>query len=175
MTLSTRRRVVILGATGSIGRQALEVVAAHPDRLEVVGLSAGSNVAALRDLAQTFPGAALAVADEAEASLLAAAVGRSVGHGLAGMVAVAGAPDVDVVLVGVSGALGLAPTLAAIRAGRKVAFANKETLVAAGDVVMGALARSPDAGMCPMPSTRSTARFGSACAANRSRPCARSC
>ncbi|MEB3204178.1 MAG: 1-deoxy-D-xylulose-5-phosphate reductoisomerase [Candidatus Sericytochromatia bacterium] len=155
MPLPTRRRLVILGATGSIGRQALEVVAAHPDRLEVVGLSAGANVAALRDLALAFPGAALAVADEAEAHRLTHALGRHVGHGLSGMVAMAGAPDVDVVLVGVSGALGLAPTLAAIRAGRKVAFANKETLVAAGDVVMGALARSAGAELWPVDSEHS--------------------
>ncbi|MEB3237642.1 MAG: 1-deoxy-D-xylulose-5-phosphate reductoisomerase [Candidatus Sericytochromatia bacterium] len=155
MALPARRRLVVLGATGSIGRQALEVVAAHPDRLEVVGLSAGRNVAALRDLAEAWPDAALAVAEASDANALARALGRPVAHGVAGMIELASAPAVDVVLVGVSGALGLGPTLSAIRAGRKVAFANKETLVAAGDVVMEALANAPEAELWPVDSEHS--------------------
>ncbi|MEB3298840.1 MAG: 1-deoxy-D-xylulose-5-phosphate reductoisomerase [Candidatus Sericytochromatia bacterium] len=151
----TCRRLVILGSTGSIGRQALEVAAAHPDRLEVVGLAAGRNLDVFVEQARAFPSAKLSVAAEADALALSTVLERPVAHGVAAMVDMAGGEGADLVLVGVSGALGLSPTLAALRAGRKVAFANKETLVAAGDLVMATLRAHPEAELWPVDSEHS--------------------
>jgi 1-deoxy-D-xylulose-5-phosphate reductoisomerase len=133
------RRLAILGSTGSVGRQALEVVAAHPDRLEVVGLAAGRKSAEFEDqCARWRPRLAVSAAD-----------------GPGDLIALAASPEVDVVVVGVPGLVGLEPTLAAIAAGKTVATANKETLVAAGDLVTCALARNPGAALHPVDSEHS--------------------
>ncbi|MDJ0323057.1 1-deoxy-D-xylulose-5-phosphate reductoisomerase [Cryobacterium sp. PH31-AA6] len=111
-----RRRVVILGSTGSIGTQALDVIKANPTRFEVVGLSAGSNRALLDSQAAEFEVDATALGiDEAEQLV------RDV--------------DADVVLNGITGSVGLGPTLAALAAGRTLALANKESLIVGGDLV----------------------------------------
>ncbi|TFC94627.1 MULTISPECIES: 1-deoxy-D-xylulose-5-phosphate reductoisomerase [Cryobacterium] len=111
-----RRRVVILGSTGSIGTQALDVIKANPTRFEVVGLSAGSNREMLDAQADEFDVEHTALgADEAEQLV------RDV--------------DADVVLNGITGSVGLGPTLAALRAGRTLALANKESLIVGGDLV----------------------------------------
>jgi 1-deoxy-D-xylulose-5-phosphate reductoisomerase len=109
-------RLAILGATGSIGRQALEVVRAHPDRLRVVALGAGTDA---RGLA--------AVAAEHGVSRTAL--------GTAGLIELATGDDVDLVLVGTPGVAALHATIAALEAGKRVALANKEVLVAAGHLV----------------------------------------
>ncbi|HVR88603.1 MAG TPA: 1-deoxy-D-xylulose-5-phosphate reductoisomerase [Candidatus Limnocylindria bacterium] len=109
-------RVAILGATGSIGRQALEVVAAHPDRLRVTALSANTRVDKVRALALS-----LGV--------------RHVATGAEDLGALVERDDVDLVLVATPGIAGLVPTLAALRAGKDVALANKEVLVVAGHLV----------------------------------------
>jgi 1-deoxy-D-xylulose-5-phosphate reductoisomerase len=134
----TRRRVVLLGATGSIGTQAVDVVRAHPDRFEVVGLAAGSDADGLAAMAAELGVRRVALADLAAAARLAAA--RSdleVLDGPAGVVALAGS-DADLVVNGVTGAVGLEPTLAALRAGTPVALANKESLIVGGDLVVAA-------------------------------------
>jgi 1-deoxy-D-xylulose-5-phosphate reductoisomerase len=134
----TRRRVVLLGATGSIGTQAVDVVRAHPDRFEVVGLAAGSDADGLAAMAAELGVRRVALADPAAAARLAAA--RSdleVLDGPAGVVALAGS-DADLVVNGVTGAVGLEPTLAALRAGTPVALANKESLIVGGDLVVAA-------------------------------------
>ena len=132
------RRLVLLGSTGSIGTQALEVVRAHPDRFEVVGLACGSSAEELVAQAREFGVTELAVADpDAARTVRAALPDASVRDGLAGVAELAGL-DVDVVCNGVTGARGLAPTLAALAAGTPVALANKESLVVGGPLVVAA-------------------------------------
>ncbi len=136
-----RKRIVILGSTGSIGRQTLDVVRAHPERLEVVGLAAGSRVKALAEQAAEF-GAAACVSDEARHAELRGLLGEGAAAGEAGLCELAARPEADLVVGAISGLAGLAPVLAALEAGNDVALANKEPLVAAGEAVTGAAARS---------------------------------
>jgi 1-deoxy-D-xylulose-5-phosphate reductoisomerase len=132
------RRVVLLGSTGSIGTQALEVVRAHPERFELVGLGAGTDAAALAAQADEFGVARLALADEAGAAdLRAARPDAEVLAGSAGLVELA-TTDADLVLNGITGAAGLEPTLAALATGTPVALANKESLIIGGDLVVAA-------------------------------------
>ncbi|HTC31374.1 MAG TPA: 1-deoxy-D-xylulose-5-phosphate reductoisomerase [Candidatus Acidoferrum sp.] len=122
----SRRRVAILGSTGSIGTQALDVAGMHPDRFEVVGLAAGRNVALLREQAQRF----------------APAVVTSAADGPEGLLQVAVDAHPDVVLAATDGAVAFDAVLAAIERGIDVAVANKELIVAAGEVMLAAAARS---------------------------------
>ena len=134
------KRVVILGSTGSIGRQALEVAAAFPDHLRVVGLAAGASDLFAEQLARWRPDVAALV--DPEASRRAArASGRAVLAGPEGVAAVAAWPESDLVLNAIVGFAGLAPTLAAIEAGKDVALANKEPIVAAGGLILAAASR----------------------------------
>ncbi|MEF2978193.1 1-deoxy-D-xylulose-5-phosphate reductoisomerase [Subtercola sp. YIM 133946] len=112
------RRVVILGSTGSIGTQALDVIRANPDTFEVVGLAAGSNRAAMDAQAAEF-----GVADVALGAVEAEQLVRDI--------------DADVVLNGITGSVGLGPTLAALEEGRTLALANKESLIVGGELVKG--------------------------------------
>jgi 1-deoxy-D-xylulose-5-phosphate reductoisomerase len=152
---ATPRRLAILGSTGSIGTQALEVVAAHPGRFAVCALAAGANVALLQEQALAHPAARLAVRDDEAARQLATRLGRPVLAGAGALVDLAVDPDIDTVVVGLSGAMGLEPTLAALRAGKKVAFANKETLVAGGALVMATARNTPGAEILPVDSEHS--------------------
>ncbi|MCW5940733.1 MAG: 1-deoxy-D-xylulose-5-phosphate reductoisomerase [Fimbriimonadaceae bacterium] len=120
----------MLGATGSIGVQTLDVIARHPDRLQVVGLAARSNGPKLHEQGAAHPGARLALFDES------AATRYGLAGGMGALVDLVTSADVDLVVVSVAGVIGLAPTLAAIRAGKDIALASKEVLVAAGEVVM---------------------------------------
>jgi 1-deoxy-D-xylulose-5-phosphate reductoisomerase len=132
------RRVVLLGSTGSIGTQALEVVRAHPDRFEVVGLAAGRDGAALAAQADEFGVRAVALGDHDAAAQLAAARSElEVRGGTAGVAELA-SMDADLVVNGMTGAVGLEPTLAALHAGTPVALANKESLIVGGDLVVAA-------------------------------------
>ena len=120
------KRLVVLGSTGSIGQQALDVVRRLPDELEVLGLAAGRNVDLLaRQIAEHHP---RYFAAERHLAPVGGAVRLSPEE-------LAGLPDADLVLVATVGSVGLAPTLAAIHAGTPVALANKEVLVVAGEVV----------------------------------------
>jgi 1-deoxy-D-xylulose-5-phosphate reductoisomerase len=126
--------VAILGSTGSIGRQTLDVIRSLPDRFRVVALSAGRNVTLLEEQAREFK--PRLICSEREADYLRERIG---GDGIraewAEMEEMAAHPDVDVVVVGTVGATGLGPTLAAARAGKAIAIANKEVLVMAGQIV----------------------------------------
>jgi 1-deoxy-D-xylulose-5-phosphate reductoisomerase len=134
----SRRRLVLLGATGSIGTQALEVVRAHPDRFEVVALGAGRDGALLAARAEEFGVTSVALGDVAAAEQLAASHPHlDVLDGPAGIAELA-ATDADLVLNGITGAVGLEPTLAALGAGTPVALANKESLIVGGDLVVAA-------------------------------------
>jgi 1-deoxy-D-xylulose-5-phosphate reductoisomerase len=134
-----RRRVVVLGSTGSIGAQALEVIAEHPDRFELVGLSAeGKTPDLLIAQARATGVPRIAVADSwAAAQIRAALPGVEVIDGVGAAAELAGSPC-DLVLNGISGSIGLRPTLAALKAGSLLALANKESLVAGGPLVKAA-------------------------------------
>ena len=139
-----RRRVVILGSTGSIGTNCLDVIASLPDRLQVVGLSAHANGAALLQQIERFRPhwAVLTDADAAQHVDRSAVSGTEFLAGCNGIERMAADPDVDIVVVAIVGAAGLFGTWAALEAGKTVAFANKETLVMAGPLVMHLAARS---------------------------------
>jgi 1-deoxy-D-xylulose-5-phosphate reductoisomerase len=130
------RRVALLGSTGSIGRQTVEVLAAHPDAFTVVALAAGSNAGLLEEQARQLRPRAVALGDEAALAGLDLPVATvRVGGGDA-LEALATRDDVDLVIVATGGVVSLRPVLAALRAGKVVATANKETLVAGGHLVM---------------------------------------
>jgi len=130
-------RLAIIGSTGSIGRNALDVVRQHRARYTVVALAAHSNAAVLLEQVREFAPRAIGIIDPAAAATLRAALpGRALQVGPAAVAAMAGADDTDTVLVSVSGVAGLAPALAAVRAGKRLALATKEVLVAAGALVL---------------------------------------
>jgi 1-deoxy-D-xylulose-5-phosphate reductoisomerase len=132
------RRVVLLGSTGSIGTQALEVVRAHPGRFEVVALAAGRDGDGLAAQADEFGVRDVALGDPDAARQLAAdRPDLAVRAGTAGVAELATA-DADLVVNGMTGAVGLEPTLAALHAGTPVALANKESLIVGGDLVVAA-------------------------------------
>jgi 1-deoxy-D-xylulose-5-phosphate reductoisomerase len=136
------KRLVILGSTGSIGRQALQVADALADRVRVVGVGANRDVDTLVQQVERWRPEAVAVADPSAAAALADRVAGWRGEVFAGPAAlerIAGWPSADVVLVAVVGVAGLVPTLAAISAGKDVALANKEALVAGGPLVQRAV------------------------------------
>lgn len=138
------KRLAILGSTGSIGQNALAVAAEHPGEFHVVGLAAGKNAQVLAKQIRAFRPLRVSVQDEAVArelkDLLAGQPPVEILTGSEGAVAVAASPEVDLVVSAMVGAVGLPPTLAAVEAGKSVALANKESLVAAGPLVMGAVA-----------------------------------
>lgn len=123
----SRKRIVLLGATGSIGASTLRVVAAHPERFEVVGLAAGRDAAGLQALAAQFGVKHLA---------LAAPNAEGIPAGEEALCKLAALPEADLVVMAIAGMAGYAPTLAAIEAGHDVALATKEVLVMAGTEVM---------------------------------------
>ena len=127
------RNLVLLGSTGSIGRQTLDVVRACGNRIRVYGLGAGSSAELLAEQAAEFHPVSVALASEDVPP--PAVAGVECLRGASGMEELVSRPEVDLVVVGTTGAAGLLPTLAALRAGKLVALANKETLVMAGPIV----------------------------------------
>jgi 1-deoxy-D-xylulose-5-phosphate reductoisomerase len=128
------KRIAILGSTGSIGVTTLDVVVRFPERFEVVALAAGRNVGRMAEQARRFRPRVLAVGDAAAADALRREVPEfddRIEYGADGLNAVATAADADLVVSALVGAVGLEPTLRAIRAGKNVALANKEVLVVA--------------------------------------------
>ncbi|CAN5758090.1 1-deoxy-D-xylulose-5-phosphate reductoisomerase [soil metagenome] len=138
------KRVAILGATGSIGRSALAVVAAHQDRLQVVAMAGGENATLFAEQARDAGPDTIAMTSPAALEAVQAALKRRGGpavtgsSGAEGLVAVATHPDAEVVLFASSGTAALDAVLAAIDAGKTIAIANKEILVMAGAIVMKA-------------------------------------
>ena len=140
--MAVRKRIVLLGATGSIGENTLRVLDAHRDRLELVGIGARANAAKLAAIARRFavPHVALgepqAATDAQRTGLFPP--GTIVHAGLDGITELATLPAADLVLVAIVGTTALRPTLAAIEAGKDIALASKEILVLAGKFVMAA-------------------------------------
>lgn len=139
-----KRRLAILGSTGSIGRQALDVVRQHPDCFEIELLTANNNSELLTKQALEFDPNNVVICNESKYSEVAQALqphGIKVFCGMDSVCDLVSAEDVDMVLTALVGFCGLRPTLAAITAGKPIALANKETLVAGGSVVMGMAAK----------------------------------
>ncbi len=140
-----KKRIAILGSTGSIGTSALAVADAHADRVEIIGLAAGGNASMFAAQVQRYRPRALAMASGSALDEMRAQLGGHVttaqGIGSEGMIAVATHPEVDVVLCASSGTAALDAVLAAIEAGKTIALANKEILVMAGGLVMDAARR----------------------------------
>ena len=132
-------RIAILGSTGSIGRSTLQVVSRHPERFEVVSLAANRRVDVLADQVSRFSPKRAVLADLDVARPSGGGVDWQSGR--EALIALAADPEVDVVVNALVGAAGLEPTLTALEAGHRLALANKESLVAGGDLVLEAAAR----------------------------------
>lgn len=157
MTASAPLRLAILGSTGSIGTQTLEVVAAHPDAFVVEVLAAGSNAAVLIEQARVFKPNVVVIHDTAQLAAVKAALlphDIKVYGGEEALADVVRMDSVDMVLAAIVGYAGLRSTLAAIEAGKQIALANKETLVVAGDLVTR-LAREKGVNLYPVDSEHS--------------------
>jgi 1-deoxy-D-xylulose-5-phosphate reductoisomerase len=151
------KKISILGSTGSIGRQTLQVVDMFPGEFEVVGLSAGSNLDLLVEQVHKYKPAVVSIMDQTRFLELRQALSGlrlEILCGEEGLTRVASYPTADVLVTAVSGSIGLTPTLEAIRQGKVIALANKETLVAAGSLVM-AEARKFGAQIIPVDSEHS--------------------
>jgi 1-deoxy-D-xylulose-5-phosphate reductoisomerase len=144
----------LLGSTGSIGRSTLDVVTAFPDKFRVAALAAGRNVELLAEQVKRFAPSLVSVAREEDITRLRELCPRftgTVAHGAAGLVACAALPETDTVVAGLVGAVGLSSAHAAVSAGKRLALANKETLVVAGEMVTRA-ARKAGAEIIPVDS-----------------------
>lgn len=142
--MSQVQQITVLGATGSIGLSTLDVIARHPERYQVFALTGHSRMAELEQLCLRHRPQFAVVADEArarvlQASLRTAGLATRVLAGEDGLCEVAADPQVDAVMAAIVGAAGLTPTLAAVRAGKKVLLANKEALVMSGALFMQAV------------------------------------
>jgi 1-deoxy-D-xylulose-5-phosphate reductoisomerase len=154
--MSRLANVAVLGATGSIGRNTLDVIGRHPDRFRAFALTANTQSEELFELCTLHRPRVAVLADPQGAEALrrrlaGADVATEVLAGEAGLVSAAARPEVDVVMAAIVGAAGLAPTLAAARAGKKLLLANKEALVMAGPIFMGAV-RAQGAELLPIDS-----------------------
>jgi 1-deoxy-D-xylulose-5-phosphate reductoisomerase len=147
------RRLVVLGATGSVGRSTLDVAARHPQRLQIFALTAARDADGLLELCRAHKPSIAVLVDEAAAAKLRAALAAEnirceVLSGAQALSDVACASEADIVMSAIVGAAGLLPTLAAVRAGKQTLIANKEPLVMAGRLLMREAAKS---GACILP------------------------
>src|SRR6266498_3242273 len=133
-----RKRVVVLGATGSIGESALKVARDIPERMEIVGLAANSNAEKLAAAANKVRPESLCLVDETKVEILRKALNYKprIFLGETGLREIACLTDADMVLIAIVGTGGLLPAMAAIEAGKDLAVASKEILVMAGEIVM---------------------------------------
>lgn len=132
-------KIAILGSTGSIGTQTLEVVRAYPEDIEVVALAAGNNIELLEAQVREFQPKLVSVASEERAAKLRVMLSDmdvTVASGMEGLIAVSTKEDAEMVVTAIVGMIGIQPTVAAIKAGKDIALANKETLVTAGHRIM---------------------------------------
>lgn len=136
------KKINLLGATGSIGTQTLDIIGANPELFTLTAMSAGKNIDRVTEIIQKFHPELVSVRDESDAAFLQREFpDTKIVHGEEGLIEAAVGLEADVLLNSVIGSVGLKPTLAAIAAGMTIAIANKETLVAAGDVVVQAAKR----------------------------------
>ena len=150
------KKIAILGATGSIGTQTLEVIRENGD-IQVVAMSAGANVSLFEKQIREFKPRLVATKDERSANELRTMIADmdvKVVGGMSGLIEVATAPQVTILVTAIVGMIGLRPTIAAIEAGKDIALANKETLVTAGHIIMP-LARANNVQILPVDSEHS--------------------
>lgn len=151
------KNIVVLGSTGSIGTQTLEIVDAYPDRLQVVALAAGSNVEKIEPQIRKYHPKKVVMFDEAAAKALKTKVADldvTVLAGMSGLIEICTMEEADVILTAVVGMIGITPTIEAIKAGKDIALANKETLVTAGHIIMP-LAKQMGVSILPVDSEHS--------------------
>ena len=151
------KNIVVMGSTGSIGTQTLEIIRSHPDELSAVALTANSSVDMIEKQAREFSPKLVAMYDEQSAKELAHALadtGITVVSGMEGLIEAATFDEADTVLTAMVGMIGIRPTIAAIKAGKDIALANKETLVCAGHIIMP-LIREHDVSLYPVDSEHS--------------------
>ncbi len=130
------KNISILGSTGSIGTQSLDIISRFPDKFKVVGLSTKGNIELLKEQIGKFKPKEVCVSDEKKADILKSKVSIPVHSGVEGLIKIAELEDNDTVLNALTGSSGLIPTIHAIRNKKNIALANKETLVIGGNIVM---------------------------------------
>lgn len=150
------RKIAIIGSTGSIGTQTLDVVKKHPERFSIEALAAGSNVELLLEQVKEFKPRIVSVGSKQLAEQISNALpqGTALFYGEEGLIQVAAQNDADIVITAIVGSRGLPATLAAISAGKDIGLANKETLVTAGHLVTE-LARNNNVSIIPVDSEHS--------------------
>ncbi|MFY0542753.1 1-deoxy-D-xylulose-5-phosphate reductoisomerase [Brevibacillus sp. H7] len=152
------KKISLLGSTGSIGKSTLEVVAQHPQDFSIVAMAAGTNVELLAEQVKQFQPQLVSVGNEQAAFALRDLLGETsaveITYGDKGLALAASHPEANFVMTAVVGSVGVAPTLAAIEAGKTIGLANKETLVSAGQIVMEA-ARDRGVAIIPVDSEHS--------------------
>ncbi len=159
------KKIAILGSTGSIGTQTIDVIRMHGDDFKITALSAGSNVNLLAEQIREFHPALVSVATAEDASRLNEILGSGslsgsesalpeISYGMDGLLSVASESDADILVTAIVGMMGIRPTIAAIEAGKDIALANKETLVTAGHIIMP-LAREHGVRILPIDSEHS--------------------
>ena len=136
------KKISLLGSTGSIGTQTLDIAEEHPDKFEIVALSAGRNLDVMAEQIKKFKPKMVSISDGGDVEKLKGMIKDMDGpqpeilFGPDGMVEVARHPDVDSTVTGIVGCAGLPPTVAAIEAGKNICLANKETLIAGGPAIV---------------------------------------
>lgn len=151
------KKIAILGSTGSIGTQTLDIVDQNQGDLQVVALAAGSNITLLEQQARKYKPLLVAVWDEERANELKQKLADTqitVASGMDGLLAVATIPESEILVTAIVGMLGIRPTIAAIEAGKDIALANKETMVTAGHIIIP-LAKKCDVSILPVDSEHS--------------------
>jgi 1-deoxy-D-xylulose-5-phosphate reductoisomerase len=146
------KSVCLLGATGSVGDSALDVIKQHKNRFFLHSAAANSNVHKMAEIAKAYPNAKLALFDKNSALELQKITGKPVIAGMEALLELVSDPACDLVINGLSGSVGCEPTLKAIEHGKKIALANKETLVMAGQIIEAALKKNPAAQITPVDS-----------------------
>ena len=150
-----RKKIAILGSTGSIGTQALEVTEKLSEKFEIIALSAGKNINLLKEQIRKFSPKYVSVKNETDTiDLKKEFPNINILYGNEGLIELATLNEIDTLLVAVSGKIGLKPTIEAIKKKKNIALANKETLVMAGDIVMK-LARENNVQILPVDSEHS--------------------
>jgi 1-deoxy-D-xylulose-5-phosphate reductoisomerase len=144
--------VCLLGATGSIGSSSLDVIKQHKDRFSLHSIAAHSNVQKMAEISKEYPNAKLALFDKNAALELQKTTGKKVLAGMEGLLELVSDSTCGLVLNGLTGSVGCEPTLKAIEHGKKIALANKETLVMAGAIIKEALQKNPAAQITPVDS-----------------------
>ena len=139
----TKKKIILLGATGSVGVQALDVIAAHPEQFELVGFAFGKNIEKAREIIQTFsPKIVVAAQESSQIELAQEFPSVEIHVGAEGLITLAQLEAYDILLNAIVGSVGLPPTIEAVKLGRDIALANKETLVVAGYTIMAEAART---------------------------------